>query len=186
LRALIPATFDSDSYERDLEKSLYALALERLLHRKGQRVNRRAKQRNLSRRLLAQTLAAVPMLSEPPQYEPRTFDLMFPETNAVLEYIRDERNDFWHPERSKSVRPLSSQLAIAPNLVAWRALSALLLACMAEAAKASLDPQLSNYIAAVEHWCTELPAMYHQPPQEPITRFGELRMTYNLRNIPTP
>lgn len=179
LSALVPATYDSDEYESDLERSLYALALERLLHRRG-KTKKRDSKKGLSGRLLGETLSRVRRLSEPPEYLLRSFDPTAPAIQKILSYIREERNDFWHPER-RGKRPLSHQQAVSPNLVAFRALSALILTCMADVLARPLPLGLINYVAAVEDWCDELPQMYNEEARVPIERFGRLLARYGLR-----
>jgi hypothetical protein len=185
LRILISATSDSDAFERDLESSLYALALERLLHRDDQSPRkRRGKQKRMSRSLIESALSGVPRIPDeltdtPPPLGSGIVD--------ILEFVRDERNDFWHPQPSERQHPLAEQLAIRPNLAAFRALSSLLLVCMAAAMGEPLDDHLRSYVAATEHWCSELPILVGGEPDVAIDRFGWLWAGYLIRaRSPTP
>ena len=164
--------------------SLYALSLERLLHQADQtQYSRRSRQRSYTQRLLTETLKDVHRLTEPSSFVPQQFDFTNSATDRILEYIRDERNDFWHPVKKHNTSSASLQTAINPNLVAFRAISSLILMRMAEVTNVPLHNRLLSYVAAVEHWCSNLPAMYDSSPDDAVGGFETLWCRYYTRVV---
>lgn len=177
LRPLHAAMSDSDNLDRDLEHAFYALALERLLHRSNQSRNTRAAQQaSLAHDLLASALDGVSRLRESTS---ATGDFAY--RSGILEavrWVRDDRNAAWHADPTGQRTPLHNQLVIRPNIVAFRAVSALVLASMAQQSPTHTTRGVIGYIAACEHWIEEIRSLTQTTPQSALNRFGYLWARY--------
>lgn len=180
IRWLHNAMSDADTMRRDAEHSFYALSLEMLLHRNGQTRNTRiAMQQQLAHDLLADALNGVPRIREAAA---RSTDFAF--RSGIIEaarWVRDERNSVWHPDSRRSPSPLDDQLAIRPNVVAFRVVSALALASMVKLAPQAVTPEITSYIAACEHWIEEISDLTKTEARQALNRFNALWSDYAMR-----
>lgn len=180
IRALYAAMSDADSTDRDLEHANYARALERLLQRDDQtRHNRRSRQNDVANDLIERVLNRQSRLVEPGN----TRQLFTPVENGIIAkmtWVRDERNAAWHPEDIHD-GPLRDQTAVRPNLVAFRVISALIIAVMAELNSGELPAKLASYVAACEHWLEDLDGLLHLKAEDALSRFGSLWAMYLIR-----
>jgi len=147
LRALFGATSDADLIFSDLERSLYALASENLLYRRGLS-NRFAAQRQRGEQLL------LPFLS----HRRRTTVPRRPSRiMSAWKVIREDRNSFWHPEARRRGRfAFERQTKVHPNLIAFQVLRALIVASLREMRAIPKGSKLLAVIPAVEAWLKDL------------------------------
>lgn len=180
VRWLHSAMSDADTMRRDAEHSFYALSLERLLHRNGQtRRKRTAMQQKVAYDLLANALSGISRLRDSAA---ATRDFAF--RSGILEaarWVRDDRNGVWHPDSQRRPSPLDDQLAIRPNVVAFRVVSALALASMLELAPQAVTSQIISYIAACEHWIEEIKDLTRTEARLALNRFSPLWSSYAMR-----
>ena len=54
---------------------------------------------------------------------------------------------------------------------------------MAEVTNVPLHNRLLSYVAAVEHWCSNLPAMYDSSPDDAVGGFETLWCRYYTRVV---
>jgi hypothetical protein len=153
IKALLTATSDNDTMLPDEEHANFARAAERLLHRLGQTSKTRdVEQRALGKALLEQV---VPSHSG-------GWQIM-----EVRDAMRDQRNTFWHPEgRKNGARPFENQTAIRPNLVAFHATTALLVATARALLGRDLGDELTDYVEAVEEWVASIKENDPRPSDE--------------------
>jgi hypothetical protein len=184
IRWLHSAMTDSDTMRRDAEHSFYALSLERLLHRNGQTRNTRiAVQQQLAYELLGDALNGVSRMRES-----AATSTEFTFRSGIVEaarWVRDERNSVWHPDSRRTPSPLDDQLAIRPNVVAFRVVSALALASMARLAPKGVTSQIISYIAASEHWIEEISDLTRTEAHQALNRFNALWSAYAMRMRPS-
>lgn len=180
IRSLHEATSDQATADHDMEYAAYARALERLLHRSGH-PNGWRNQNQVARDLIADALVGERMISEPPLFERRDFSFDSLAMVSAMKWIRDERNAAWHSDIVAPPNPLQNQLAVRPNLVAFRVVSSLVIAAMAQLAPSSFTRRLRSYIAASEHWVSEIETLTQTNPEHVLNRFGELQSSYYIR-----
>lgn len=182
LEALFVATKDAENVPESLEHSLYAKAAERLLHRREDSRNprRRDIQRERARSLLYAVLDC--RLAQPPTFERVPFDVHKAVILEVWAAVRDERNAWWHPEaRRKRLRAFEEQEVVHRNLIAFRAIAALVIASLRDVVGAqSLDPKLASFVLATEHWLGEIRAQDDREP-ESASSLGDLWSKYWMR-----
>jgi hypothetical protein len=181
LDALQFATKDAENVSESLEHSLYALAAERLMHRKGDSGKRKDVQESRALELLRPFLDE--RLAEPPKFERVPFDV---ENSMIIEVwrsVRDERNAFWHPDpRGSALRDFEQQTKVRRNLLAFRAVTALLIAGLAEGRDhEQIDRKLTSFVPAVEQWISEVRANDDREPEK-ASQLGHLWSRYLMRH----
>lgn len=139
IAALLTATSDNDTVLSDEEHANFARAAERLLHRPGQTSRTRShEQRTLGAALLQQVVPS----------HCGTWQIL-----EVRGAMRDQRNAFWHPEdRKGATHPFEKQTAVRPNLMAFHATAALLVASERGLLGRDLGDGVTDYVEAVEEW----------------------------------
>jgi hypothetical protein len=154
LEALFLATKDAENLPESLEHSLYAKAAERLLHRREDICDRR-KPREIQRKRAQSLLRALLdfRLAQPPTFDRKPFDVRRAVILDVWAAVRDERNAWWHPEaRRNQRRAFEDQEAVHRNLIAFRAIAALVIATLGDVVGIEhVDPKLSSFVLATEH-----------------------------------
>lgn len=181
LEALQFATKDAENVSESLEHSLYALAAERLMHRTGDSGKRKAVQEARALDLLRPFLDE--RLAEPPKFERVPFDVENSMIVEVWRSVRDDRNAFWHPDpRGSVLRDFEQQTKVRRNLLAFRAVTALLIACLAEGRDhETIDPKLTSFVLAVEQWIGEVRANDDREPEK-ASQLGHLWSRYLMRH----
>jgi hypothetical protein len=181
LDALQIATKDAEDVSESLEHSLYALAAERLMHRKGDSGKRKQVQETRALDLLHPFLDE--RLAQPPKFERVPFDTENSMIVEVWRSVRDERNAFWHPDpRGSALRDFEQQTKVRRNLLAFRAVTAMLIACLAEGRDLEeLDPKLTSFVPAVEQWIGEVRTNDDREPEK-ASQLGHLWSRYFMRH----
>jgi hypothetical protein len=175
LEALMLATQDTDVVPASAEHAHYARALERLLHRPGQGRGRERwnAQRELSISLLA------PLLSPLNDGTRDLYHIMEARYAAS-----DKRNAFWHPEDAKPAKyAFEKQLAVAPNLIAFRASAALIIATIRALDVDALDDRLVTYLPTIEDWIGELRESDDRQPEDAADIGKAWSWRYHSRRI---
>jgi len=180
LEALFYATSDADIVPESLEYSLYAKVAERLLHREGDPRMSYEIQRKRATDLLRPLLAC--RLSEPPMHEPRVFDVDTCTTLDVWAAMREERNAWWHPaKRASSLRDHERQTVIRRNLIAFRAVTSLVIATIVDSVGADVVAStLRTYVPAVEEWLQTIEANDSREPEQ-ASALGQIWLRYAMR-----
>lgn len=180
IRALYAAMSDTLTDEADLEHAAYARALERLLHRPTQKHYKRASAQDvLAGKVLEDTLSG-----QHRQGASATGNVYSSANLGIVRamtWIRDERNASWHPDQQRRGSPLSNQMTIRPNLVAFHVVAALALASMGLLAPAALTGHLRAYIATCEDWVSEVDDLVTTDPTAALERFGSLYNAHAVR-----
>lgn len=200
IQALYDAMTDGPSPTR-VEFEHYARAKERLLQRPGERrARRRIQQDAVARELFAAQigdLKTMPDCAEDPTEAEvaRAVAAMSPLSTdgviAAMDRMIADRNATVHPDATVTAT-LHDQLVLRPNLVAFRLLSALILATLAVTAPAAWTSTLRAYVVAVVQWSSEYEDLTRviaglseeqecNRPRRAIDRFGELWAYFNGR-----
>ncbi len=166
VRRLVAATQDLETIPEDLERSLYAIALERLLSLT------KSEERALRAEIVSERMAAGIALRKAHQIS--AFELQFararkllfpllgsPDPSIDLGYhivrglhaIRRERNGVWHAEeRPADLYDFEKQQAVRRNLIWFRVTQALIVASLVEAGFAGPDSGLALAALGIEAW----------------------------------
>lgn len=200
IQALYDAMSDGPSPTR-VEFEHYARAKERLLRRPDERRDRRRIQQDtVARELLAAQigdLRTMPDCAEDPTEAEvsRAVAAMSPLSTdgaiAAMDRMIADRNATVHPDATAS-RTLHDQFVLRPTLVAFRLLSALILATLALTAPGAWTTTLRAYVVAVVQWSSEYEDLTraiaglseeqeHDRPRHAIDRFGELWAYFDAR-----
>lgn len=157
LEALMLATQDADVTPASAEHAFYARAFERLLHRPGQDRNKRKDaQVALCDGLLASLL--------PPKEDG---DKSLYHIIEARHAASDKRNAFWHPEDARLAKyPFEKQLAVHPNLIAFRAAAAVIVASIHSLDASVLDEKLKTFVPAVETWIGSIQEEEERSPED--------------------
>jgi hypothetical protein len=166
VRKLMAATQDLETIPEDLERSLYAIALERLL------ALTKTEKKKLRAEIVAERLAAgvgpkdAAKISDFEFQAARARQLLLPllgSTDPSIEFgyhvvrglhaIRRERNGVWHAERrAADLYDFEKQGAVRLNVIWFRVTQALIVASLVEAGFADPDGKLALAALAVEAW----------------------------------
>lgn len=166
VRALVAATQDIETIPEPLERSLYAIALERLL------ALTKAESKSLRPQIVAERRAQGMSAEKSERLSPAHFQskrarqllrpLLGPEIPGLehgyyiaraLDAIRRERNGVWHPLPSPGdLYAFEKQRAVRLNLIWFKATQALIDASLVEAGFADKDGPLALGILAIEAW----------------------------------
>jgi hypothetical protein len=179
MRKLMAATQDLETIPEDLERSLYALALEKLL------ALTKAEKSVLRSGIFAERLAAgvdpkkAAKISNFDFQAARAQQLLLPLLGAPdpsiyfgyhivrgLHAIRRERNDVWHAEERPVERyGFEKQQAVRLNLIWFRVTQALIVASLVEAGFAEADGRLALAPIGIEAW---LSFIVEDDPRDPV------------------
>lgn len=158
LKALMLATQDADAITPAAEHAHYARALERLLQRPGQG---RGKKRWDAQHALSIELLD-PLLVPLQDLAADRYHIMDARYAAS-----DKRNDFWHPEDTDVVKyAFEKQRVVHPNLIAFRAASALIVATIYSLDAEALDDRLQAFVPTIEEWIGSIKTGDDRPPDE--------------------
>jgi hypothetical protein len=166
LRALVAATQDIETIPETLERSLYAIALERLLALGKTERDVLRKQIVTERVAAGMSVQNAEKISASTMQSARARQLLRPLLGPevlgiqsgyhianVLRAIRLERNETVHPEgRPAGLYAFEKQRTVRLNLIWFRAAQALVTASLVEAGLAGPDGRLALAVMAIEAW----------------------------------
>lgn len=158
LEALMVAASDSDQIPADLERSHYALALELLLT-PLKSTAKSLKQAHAEREERALCVLQ-PLL-------PSRRGTALPWIIRAWNVARNDRNDYWHPEKRKRRRErFEMQRKVHPNLISFRTLAALVIATLVDLGALDAKSKLAQYIASIEDWISAIRRNDRRTPEE--------------------
>jgi hypothetical protein len=98
----------------------------------------------------------------------------------VREVAAEERNNVWHPEHvSATAYPFQNQTAVHPNLLAFCAFAALVIATIRSLDAVAIDSSLEAFVPTVEDWIDGIAAADPRTPEDA----SNIRMDWSRRQF---
>jgi hypothetical protein len=174
LQALMGALTDADTIDSELERSLFARAAERLLHREGDTRNGRPQ---------IQEKRGLELLK--PLLENAGLDAQKPCIIDAWKAARRVRNAFWHPEDDAGPQfPFEKQTVVHPNLITFRMIHAIIIATLFDFGAIANPSKLADNVPVIEKWLCSIIENDARDPQE-AANLGKFILRQGIQNCVT-